>query len=166
MAKRAPKPETRLPTIMNKQDDIVISSENPNSPDAFELIRELDEELLSRYPKQSVHGMKPSEAVTFFIARTDKRAIGCGALREISPELAEIKRMFVRSNHRGKGISKQILRKLESTAIEFGYEKIWLETGDEQPEALHLYESSGYHRIPCYGEYISDPHSICFEKIL
>ena len=151
---------------MNKQVNIVISSEDPNSPDAAELIRELDCELLSRYPKQSVHAMKPSDAAIFIVARVDGHAVGCGALRHISPDTAELKRMFVSANHRGKGISKQILSKLESTAIEFGYEKIWLETGDEQPEAIHLYESSGYHRIPRYGEYISDPYSICFEKIL
>ncbi len=151
---------------MSKSDRIIISSEDPTGPAAAQLISELDEELLSRYPKQSVHGMKPCEAAAFVIAKIDERAVGCGALRSITPEIAEIKRMFVRSNLRGRGISRQILKKLELTAHDLGYKKIWLETGGRQPEAIGLYESSGYHRIPCYGEYSNDPHSVCFEKFL
>ncbi|MBI5118853.1 GNAT family N-acetyltransferase [Candidatus Poribacteria bacterium] len=149
---------------IEKNSVIITSSEDPSSPDALALMRELDEELLNRYPAQSVHGMKPSEADVFIIARFDGLAVGCGALRRVSKEIVEIKRMFVRPTHRGRGISRQILNKLESTAGAFGYKKIWLETGDAQPEAIRLYESSGYCRIPCYGEYGHDPRSVCFGK--
>ncbi|MFO0968127.1 MAG: hypothetical protein U0793_21435 [Gemmataceae bacterium] len=41
-----------------------------------------------------------------------------------------------------------------------------LETGTRQPESIRLYETSGYHRIEPYGEYIGDLHSVCFEKRL
>ncbi len=151
---------------IGRNNDITAKSEDPGSPDALGLMKELDEELLSRYPAQSVHGMKPSEAAVFIIARIDGHAVGCGALREVSKETVEIKRMFVRNLHRRKGISKKILKALESTAGEFGYKNIWLETGEAQPEAIRLYESSGYHRIPRYGEYTHDPLSVCFGKQL
>jgi hypothetical protein len=55
---------------------------------------------------------------------------------------------------------------LESAAIELGYARLRLETGDRQPESIGLYESSDYYPIPRYGEYSADPHSRCFEKIL
>jgi GNAT superfamily N-acetyltransferase len=121
---------------------------------------------MKRYPPESMHGLAPSEALIFLIAKNDGRAVGCGALRHISSEIAELKRLFVRPDHRGRGLSRRILAKLESAAAGFGHERIWLETGDKQPEAVGLYESSGYSRIPLFGEYVTDPHSICYEKIL
>ena len=151
---------------MNEKCDIVISVEGAGHRDALTLMEELDEELQSKYPKESIHGLKPSEAMVFLVARSGDYAVGCGALRKISEGIAEVKRMFVRFDHRGRGISKQILRRLESTAIEFGHNRIWVETGDRQPESIGLFESSGYSRIPRYGEYANDPHSICFEKTL
>lgn len=148
------------------ENNVTILPEDPGSRDALELIRELDEELLIRYPATSVHGMEPSEADTFVIARIDGHAVGCGGLRNISEETGEIKRMFVRTEHRGKGVARQILKMLESAAVEFGYEKLQLEIGDRQPESIGLYESSAYYPIPRYGEYSNDPHSRCYEKIL
>jgi hypothetical protein len=43
-----------------------------------------------------------------------------------------------------------------------GYTWLQLETGDVQPEAVGLYESSGWARVPNYGQYADDPRSICF----
>ena len=151
---------------MNEKHDIIINPEDADSPDALELMGELDGEDLERYPAESVHGFEPCEAAIFLIARNNGRAVGCGALRHISSEIAELKRLFVRPDHRGRGLSRKILERLELAAVEFGHEKIWLETGDEQPEAVGLYESSGYRRIPLFGEYVNDPHSICYEKVL
>ena len=41
-----------------------------------------------------------------------------------------------------------------------------LETGTAQPEAIALYASSGYHRIPNFGTYREYPNSRCFAKTL
>lgn len=59
-----------------------------------------------------------------------------------------------------------MLGALEQTAAARGYRAIRLETGIHQPEAIALYLSAGYHRIPCYEEFIGDPRSRCFEKSL
>ena len=53
-----------------------------------------------------------------------------------------------------------------SGARRLGYAGIVLETGDRQPEALGLYASAGYERIPCYGIYATRTLSMCFEKTL
>ena len=53
---------------------------------------------------------------------------------------------------------------LERLARQSGYNVARLETGDRQPEAIHLYERSGYHRIPNFGIYAGSQRSVCFEK--
>ena len=145
---------------------VTILPEEPGSPDALELIGKLDEELLTRYPPTSLHGMEPSKVDTFVIARIDGLPVGCGGLINISEEAGEIKRLFVRTESRGKGIARQLLKMLESTGLELGYKKLRLETGDRQPESISLYESSGYYPISRFGEYTDDPHSRCYEKML
>jgi GNAT superfamily N-acetyltransferase len=92
--------------------------------------------------------------------------VGCGALRPLEVGIAEVKRMYVKKEMRGRGISVKILEALENFAKEFGYEKIWLETGIMQPEAIGLYEKAGYKRIISYGCYENNPLSVCYEKII
>jgi GNAT superfamily N-acetyltransferase len=100
----------------------------------------------------------------FLIARLDGRAVGCAALRPVDTETAEVRRMYVASAVRRRGIAWSLLAELERRAIKFGYSIIRLETGDRQPEAAALYESFGFRRIPAYGSHVSDPLSLCFEK--
>ena len=93
-------------------------------------------------------------------------AIACGALRPLSDAEVELKRMYVIESHRRKGIASQLLGFLEETARTMGYKAMMLETGDAQRAAIRLYESSGYQRIPAFGEYIDGPRSVCFAKRL
>jgi putative acetyltransferase len=76
----------------------------------------------------------------------------------------EVKRMFVVEEKRGQGIASKVLIELEKWAKELHYEKCILETGVKQPEAIRLYEKSGYRRIPNYGQYKDVAASVCFEK--
>ncbi|RPH34317.1 GNAT family N-acetyltransferase [bacterium] len=150
--------------------DLRFSRERPDSEEARTLIRELDADLLLRYPEQWIHGLHPEDIqddeLVFLVVRHGTELVGCGALRPLEAGMAEIKRMFVRPPYRGRGISRKILGALESIARERGYAVLRLETGTEQPEALALYRSSGYAGIPSYGEYLGNPYSICFEKKL
>ncbi len=93
-------------------------------------------------------------------------AIGCGAIREHEPGVMEVKRMYTRPEHRGKGVASRVLADLESWAAEMSYAKCTLETGKRQPEALALYARSGYRIIPNYGQYAGKENSVCFEKAL
>jgi hypothetical protein len=74
--------------------------------------------------------------------------------------------MYVAPDGRRRGIARRILQTLEQLAAGFNYRAIRLETGLEQPEAIGLYESSGYHRIAPYGHHKGDPRSVCFEKAI
>jgi putative acetyltransferase len=100
------------------------------------------------------------------IAYLDGNAVGCGAFKEYEPGVAEIKRMFVREEARGKGIAAEILRELECWAKELKFQTSILETGCLLTSAIHLYERSGYERTPCYGQYTGVKSSVCMKKEL
>jgi putative acetyltransferase len=148
----------------------VVAVESPHGADALALIRSLSAELGARYGDDGAGAFKPGDVdvagAAFVVARLDGRPVGCGALRPLEPGVGEVKRMFVESTMRGRGISRLILRKIEAVAAEFGYQALRLETGLRQPEAIGLYETSGYRRTPCYGIYVDNPLSVCFEKQL
>jgi putative acetyltransferase len=151
-------------------EELFIVTEHPRSADAARLIDLLSADLSERYGDDGTGHFNPEDACvpggTFVVARLDGVAVGCGALRPLSPEVGEIKRMYVTPSHRGKGVSRRILTDLEVRARAFGYRSVRLETGTLQPEAMSLYETSGYHRIECNGYHKDDPRSVCCEKLL
>ena len=98
------------------------------------------------------------------VAYENEKALGGGAFKEYSENVAEIKRMFVRPENRGCGIAGQILTELESWAKELNYSEYILETGVKQPEAIRLYQKSGYEIIPSYGQYLNVENSVCLGK--
>jgi GNAT superfamily N-acetyltransferase len=98
------------------------------------------------------------------VAYQDEKAVGCGAVRKYEANVAEIKRMYVREENRGRGIAGKILAELERWAKELNFSECILETGIKQPEAIRLYEKSGYEIIPCYGQYLNVENSVCMRK--
>lgn len=107
------------------------------------------------------------DAIRYVVIAYDKSvAIGCGAIKEYSPSITEVKRMYVMPGKRGQGIGSLILNKLEAWAYELGYDKCILETGEKQPEAIQLYKKNQYAQIPNYGQYTDVTTSVCFEKCL
>ena len=100
------------------------------------------------------------------VAYENETAIGCGAFKEYEPNIAEIKRMYVREENRGKGVAAQILAELEKWASELNFKEAILETGKKQPEAIALYKKSGYEIIPNYGQYAGMENSVCMRKII
>jgi GNAT superfamily N-acetyltransferase len=104
----------------------------------------------------------------FLVAWVDGEAVGCGALRALHgvAGVGEIKRMYTDPAGRRRGVSRAVLERLEAIAVELGYERLQLETGTPQPEAIALYTSSGWHPIEPYGHYKDAPTSRCFAKDL
>jgi len=92
--------------------------------------------------------------------------VGCGAFRPLDGATVEIKRMFVLSEHRGRGVARAILAALEAEARRRGYARAVLETGNKQTEAIRLYYACEYERIEAFGQYVGDPKSVCFGKAL
>jgi len=100
------------------------------------------------------------------IAYANDEAIGCGAIKKYDEQTMEIKRMFVKESHRNQGIAAKLLTHLENWAKELGFQKCILETGNNQPEAIRLYQKCNYKIIPNYGQYEGVETSFCFEKVI
>jgi putative acetyltransferase len=148
---------------------IEVREEDPRSATTASLIAALSAELAPLYGGDGTAKFKPEdvagERAAFVVAWQDEKAVGCGALRPTEDEaVAEIKRMFVAKDARGLGISRQILTKLEELAAAYHYERIILETGIHQTEAIGLYEKYGFARMDCYEPYEDSAHSLCYEK--
>lgn len=95
-----------------------------------------------------------------------ERSIGCAAFKEYDRERAEVKRVFLCREYRGKGLGRQLLETLEALARQKGYAYLILESGEPLTAAMKLYRSMGYEMIPNYGPYVGMPESVCMEKKL
>lgn len=148
---------------------IYVIRTSSSNPDFRKLIAELDKDLWKMNYSNQGHYDKHNiieELSTVVIAYDNQTAIGCGCFKEFDNTSAEVKRMYVSPSHRGKGISRMILNKIEKWAKEKGYAKTILETGTAQTQAIALYKSSGYIVTKNYGPYIGMTDSICMEKSL
>jgi GNAT superfamily N-acetyltransferase len=149
---------------------IIIARERPDTPDAVALIQELDAILTPLYPSESRHGFSVQklvdEEVEFFVARCAGTPAGCGGIKVFGTEYAELKRMYVRPQFRGRGLGKMLLNHLADHARSNGVSLLRLETGIHQHEAIELYEGAGFQRIKPFGPYREDPVSRCYEKQL
>lgn len=89
--------------------------------------------------------------------------LACGAIKRLDTTAAEVKRMYTVPQARGRGFGRLILQGLIERGRAQGYERLVLETGDLQAEAIALYEHSGFTRIPNFGYYVGMENSLCYE---
>jgi GNAT superfamily N-acetyltransferase len=143
-----------------------------DEPDVQALTDAQQEEMRGLYggeadigPTRDAWMFEPPDGA-FLAARIEGVAVGCGGICRFDDTRAELKRMYVAPGSRGLGLGRALLEALEAEARRLGYVAVVLETGDRQPEALGLYASAGYERIPCYEPYASRELSLCFEKVL
>src|SRR5262245_58955622 len=80
------------------------------------------------------------------------RPTGCVALRTLRDGICEMKRLFVRVEHQGLGVGRQLTEALIDLARRRGFRTMRLDTGDLQTEARALYRSLGFVPIPPYYE--------------
>ena len=142
---------------------------NSDQTDFRNLVRELDADLSIRDGEDHAFydQFNRIDKIKYAIVAYEEHIpVGCGAIKEYSPEAAEVKRMYVIPEKRGQGIASVILKELEHWAAELKYKKCLLETGKKQPEAIRLYQKSRYEIIPNFGQYQGIKNSLCFEKLL
>jgi len=155
-----------------RDPNLTVAPEAFDSADARRLIAALDAELGALYPpEQRFDPNFKAEQIeggrgTFLIARHDGRAVGCGAIRLIDETTAEVKRMYSEPTRRGTGVGRGVLESLEAAARDLGVRRLVLETGVHQHAAIGLYRSAGFTQVDCWGEYLSAPTSVCYEKHL
>ncbi|HXE54073.1 MAG TPA: GNAT family N-acetyltransferase [Tepidisphaeraceae bacterium] len=126
------------------------------------LITELEAELAAVYSAEQRHGLNLASIfrpeVSFFIARREHEPVGCGGIAFIDG-IAELKRMYVRPDARGRGVARAILARLEQEARDRSVQRLVLETGDAQHAAIRLYERAGFGRCAPFGPYAQMPPS-------
>jgi len=98
------------------------------------------------------------------IAYDNGIAIGCGAFKSYQHNVAELKRMFVLPESRGKGVASAILIALENWAREEGYTSCILDTSSRLEHAIALYKKFDFQITPNYGQYIGVMSSVCMRK--
>jgi GNAT superfamily N-acetyltransferase len=82
----------------------------------------------------------------------DDRPAGCVALRTLRDGICEVKRLFVRAEHQGLGVGRQLTEALIDLARRRGFSTMRLDTGDLRTEAHALYRSLGFVPTPPYYE--------------
>ena len=152
--------------------NVRVEDDRYDSPVAEPLVRELLAELYARYGVADADpdGLSAEQLAAphgaFVVAWIDADAVGCGALRRVGEHVGELKRMYVRPRWRGQGVGRAVLAAVEARARALGYERLILETGTRQPEAIGLYTTAGYTPITPYGAYRWSPASRCFARTL
>lgn len=144
-------------------------------PVAQALIAELQQEFVERYGGPDETPVDPTQfdppSGAFFVGWLDGSPVTTGAWR-MRPDVtalggmvaAEIKRMYVVPRAQRRGLARLMLAHLETTAAAAGADVMVLETGLKQPEAIALYESSGYAPVEGFGYYRDSPTVRYFGK--
>tara|TARA_R110000868_G_scaffold20539_4_gene86876 strand:+ start:23785 stop:24234 length:450 start_codon:yes stop_codon:yes gene_type:complete len=148
---------------------IKIIRTTPENMDFISLINKLDTDIKLRDGDEHVFfaQFNKSDSIKNAIVVYDElQAVGCGAFKFYEEGIAEIKRMYVNPEARGKGIASKILTELQSWAKEEKYTSCILETGHKYPEAVALYKKNNFVVIANYGQYKGIEDSICFQKTL
>jgi GNAT superfamily N-acetyltransferase len=104
----------------------------------------------------------------FLVAYLDGVPVACAGWRSLGTDgtTAELKRMYTRPQARRRGVARAVLRAVEQSARAAGCTRVALETGALQPEAISMYESSGYALIPNFGYYKDEPDVRSFGRVL
>ncbi|UQA94912.1 GNAT family N-acetyltransferase [Streptomyces halobius] len=149
-------------------------------PDAVKLDELVQQEYARRYGDGDMTPLDPEMFVppngAYLMAYEHGRPLATGGWRRIEDAAegyavgdAEIKRMFVLPEARGRGLARRILAALEADARAAGRTRMVLETGTMQPEAIELYASSGYRMLQKaekFGLYRTYESSRCMAKSL
>jgi putative acetyltransferase len=137
------------------------------------LIGALNDELRGIYaePGATHFRLDPEQVAggrgVFLVVYREDVPVGCGAVRLLDAETAELKRMYVAPPVRGIGLDRRLVNALEEEARRLGARRLVLETGVRQAAALALYRATGFRPIPLYGEYCLSPEtSVCLGKEL
>lgn len=148
---------------------MLISACDPASADALVLIGELSAALAAITgdggTSSFAAGDVRSARALFVIARGEGgELLGCGALRPLHGDVAEIKRMYARPGNAGVGAA--LLAHLETAARALGYRAAWLSTRRVNVRAVAFYARHGYAAIDPYDKYIGRDQSVCLGKAL
>jgi putative acetyltransferase len=142
---------------------------DPQGELAMSLLREAAAEVRPLYATAADQGAPPPGNAPlgprdlYVAAMLNEVAVACAAIRELDASRGEIRRMYVKREYRRRHVGRTLLLHLVAEASRLGYQRLCLETGDQQKPAMALYERFGFERIAPFGKYVTDPTSVCYE---
>jgi putative acetyltransferase len=152
--------------------NVQIIVDDLSDPRIAELLEEHLRDMRRISPPESVHALdlerlkKPE--ITFWSVWSGSELAGCGALKKLDAEHAELKSMRTSTSYRRIGVGKFILEHIMGEARRLGYRSMSLETGSMAffEPARSLYASYGF--VPCapFADYKVDPYSVCMTRLL
>ena len=151
------------------KEPITIEKAAPDSKELAKMMEDLSSELeiitgSSGKNSFSIEDVSVPRAICLIAKDSCGTAVGCVALRPMTTNVAEIKRMYAKKNDIRLG--KQILSFLEQAAKDLDYKFIRLETRLVNKRAVEFYKRNDYYKISNYGKYKERQDVICFEKKL
>jgi ribosomal protein S18 acetylase RimI-like enzyme len=150
--------------------ELLIENRPYDDADVIRLVEQVQQEYVVRYGGPDEAAVDLDEFVppngVFLVGLVDGEPAATGGWRRIDDGVVEIKRMYVAPHARGHGFARRLLAELEAGAAASGAARVVLNTGNQQPEAIALYESSGYRRVPAFGHYACQPGALFYGKEL
>jgi len=160
-------PPTELPAetvdaitqfVGNHQAAIRLEEEPYDDPTSQALVADYVDEIRAMYPewtpdvppRLTVKDVEPPMG-RWLVAYQNGDPIGCAALKRLDPTTAEIKRVYVAPEARGRGVARALLARLERIARDAGYATVRMDTGARQPASVALFGSAGYDQIADYN---------------
>ncbi|MFD3507082.1 GNAT family N-acetyltransferase [Nocardia sp. NPDC058666] len=149
-------------------DQLRVTPDDLSGPQIRALLAAHHAEMSAASPAESMHALDLTAlrdpAITVWSAWSGDDLVGCGAMKELDPEHAEIKSMRTAADHTGRGVAATVLTHLVAVARERGYRRLSLETGTEDlfAPARRLYLRHGFTECGPFGSYRLDPLSQFF----
>ncbi len=148
---------------------LMIEAADPRHPGPRALLEASHALMRDLYPPEDNFALDIdalcAEHIRFFAARERDTTLGTAALA-IHAGYGEVKSMFTAPQARGRGVASALLRQLEDDARALRLPALKLETGEELPGAIGLYERHGFTRCARFGDYPANPYSVFMEKVL
>jgi len=152
-------PEETAQAIAGFVDGLTrVAEESYDGPGAQELVPQYVAEIRAMYPdwtpdappRLTPEDVEPPKG-RWLVAYRDSKPVGCAALKRLDPTTAEIKRVYVAPEARGRGVARALLARLEEIAREVGDSTLRMDSGAKQAASVALFSSIGYEQIADYN---------------
>lgn len=151
---------------------MLIKIDDLRGPEIAQLLQAHLDGMRAISPEANVHALDLAALrrpeITFWSVWEGDQLCGCGAIKQLNAEHAELKSMRTAAAHLRKGVAAQLLTHIITDAAQRGLRRLSLETGStpDFAPAHKLYEQFGFERCGPIEGYVADPFSVFMTKAL